>query len=84
MEGLDGWGLLAEVRARHPGLPVLLYSALPPRRPAGTDPALHFDACLLKPVDTSALLECIVRLVAGPAADPVEATAPGTRATDTR
>jgi signal transduction histidine kinase len=84
MDDMDGWSLLAEVRARRPGLPVLLYSALPPRRPVGTDPTLHFDACLLKPVDSSTLLECIGRLVAGAPPNPVEASASGGHDADAR
>jgi two-component system, sensor histidine kinase LadS len=56
MDGLDGWGLLAAVRRQWPGVPVVLCSAAPPHRPAGFDPALSFDACLLKPVVPNELL----------------------------
>ncbi len=62
MDGLDGWGLLAAVRAQWPGLPVLLCSAAPPHRPEGVEPALAFDACLLKPVQPDALLAQIAAL----------------------
>lgn len=62
MDGLDGWGLLAAVRAQWPDLPVLLCSAAPPRRPEGTESALAFDACLLKPVQPDALLAQIATL----------------------
>ncbi|TPG48566.1 hybrid sensor histidine kinase/response regulator [Rhodanobacter glycinis] len=62
MDGLDGWGLLAAVRAQWPRLPVLLYSAAPPRRPEGAESALAFDACLLKPLQPDALLSQIAEL----------------------
>lgn len=62
MPGLDGWGLLEAVRQRWPGLPVLLYSAAPPRPPQGYPAGLGFDATLLKPSDAGALLACIDRL----------------------
>ena len=54
--------LLAAVRAQWPDLPVLLCSAAPPRRPEGTESALAFDACLLKPVQPDALLAQIATL----------------------
>lgn len=63
MEGLDGWGLLVAVRAQWPGLPVMLCSAAPPRRPEGADPALAFDGCVLKPVQADALLAQVAVLV---------------------
>lgn len=61
MPGMDGWGLLQAVRARDPHLPVLLYSALPPRRPPALDPALAFTASLLKPARSSELVASIGR-----------------------
>ncbi|RAN82924.1 hypothetical protein B5P43_02355 [Bacillus sp. SRB_336] len=65
MDGLDGWGLLAAVRGQWPGLPVLLCSAAPPRRPEGVKPSLVFDACLLKPVQPDVLLAQVAALLAG-------------------
>jgi signal transduction histidine kinase/CheY-like chemotaxis protein len=61
MEGLDGWGLLAAIRARHPGLPVMLYSAQPPRCPASVA-GVDFDACLLKPASARTLVAQVARL----------------------
>lgn len=63
MPGLNGWQLLTAVRALQPQLPVLLYSAAPPLRPASADPALTFDAALLKPADGGELLEQVARLL---------------------
>jgi CheY-like chemotaxis protein len=63
MDGLDGWGLLATLRAQWPGLPVLLCSAAPPRRPEGVDSALAFDAYLLKPLQSDALLTLVAELL---------------------
>lgn len=63
MDGIDGWSLLHTVRCRHPGLPVVLYSALPPRRPSGRDTTSDFDAALLKPVDGATLLHRIALLL---------------------
>jgi CheY-like chemotaxis protein len=60
---MDGWALLAAVRAQYPDLPVLLYSAMPPRRPPGAAPALAFDACLLKPAGANTLLAQVALLV---------------------
>jgi signal transduction histidine kinase/CheY-like chemotaxis protein len=62
MPGMDGWALLDAVRQRRPALPVVLYSAAPPRRPAGLPFDLNFDAMLLKPVDAAELLRCIDEL----------------------
>ena len=64
MPVMDGWDLLRKVREEWPELPVLLYSARPPVRPKGLDANIKFDACLLKPVATSILLEQINRLAA--------------------
>lgn len=65
MPGMDGWALLAAVRSRWPSLPVLLYSSAPPRRPPAADPALAFDAVLLKPSDGAELLTTIEKLAPG-------------------
>ncbi|QLF91696.1 response regulator [Pseudomonas sp. ABC1] len=62
MPDMDGWALLAQVRQRWPGLPVVLYSASPPRRPEQVPDSLCFDACLLKPVQTDDLLTVLERL----------------------
>lgn len=63
MPVIDGWQLLSAVRTSYPALPVLLYSAAPPLRPASCNPALAFDAALLKPADGGELLEQIARLL---------------------
>lgn len=63
MPVMDGWQLLSAVRTSYPALPVLLYSAAPPLRPASCNPALAFDAALLKPADAGELLEQIARLL---------------------
>lgn len=63
MPVMDGWQLLSAVRTSYPALPVLLYSAAPPLRPASCSPALAFDAALLKPADGGELLEQIARLL---------------------
>lgn len=56
MPDMDGWTLLESVRKRGQTLPVLLYSAAPPRRPPHLPDALAFDASLLKPADSAELL----------------------------
>ena len=61
MPGIDGWELLQVVRSRYGALPVLLYSSLPPR-PKAAYSDLAFDASLLKPSSTEALLEQVQSL----------------------
>ncbi|MEE3157577.1 MAG: response regulator, partial [Pseudomonadota bacterium] len=61
MPGVDGWELLRMVRSRFPDLPALLYSSTPPS-PQPSQRDLAFDAALLKPASTDALLEHIQRL----------------------
>ncbi|QTH15303.1 response regulator [Pseudomonas corrugata] len=56
MPGMDGWALLRRVREHGHDCPVLLYSAVPPRRPGGYPQDLTFDAVLLKPADSRELL----------------------------
>ncbi|MBA1378217.1 hybrid sensor histidine kinase/response regulator [Pseudomonas brassicacearum] len=56
MPGMDGWALLRQVRERWRDLPVMLYSAVPPRRPQDYPTDLTFDAVLLKPADSRELL----------------------------
>lgn len=65
MPGMDGWELLREVRERWRHLPVMLYSAVPPRRPQDYPADLAFDAVLLKPADSRELLAW-VKALAGP------------------
>ena len=61
MPDMDGWALLHQTRQRWPQLPVLLYSASPARPSAGHE-QLAFDAALLKPAPSEALLERIEAL----------------------
>lgn len=63
MPGMDGWELLRHVRDRGHDLPVMLYSAIPPRRPEDFPEDLAFDAALLKPADSRELLGRIKTLV---------------------
>jgi CheY-like chemotaxis protein len=56
MPGMDGWALLRQVREHGHDLPVMLYSAIPPRRPENYPKDLAFDAVLLKPADSRELL----------------------------
>ena len=63
MPGLGGWDVLQAVREQWPALPVLLYSAAPPLRPATIDPSYAFDGALLKPADTDVLLALIAALL---------------------
>jgi two-component system, sensor histidine kinase LadS len=63
MPGMDGWGLLQALRVQYPELPVLLYSALPPRRPTALDPLLAFTATVLKPAGSGELLVMVERLL---------------------
>lgn len=62
MPGMDGWKLLRAVRNRWGHLPVMLYSAVPPRRPQDYPDALAFDAVLLKPADSRELLAWVKTL----------------------
>jgi len=63
MPGMDGWALLRAVRRDCPGVPVLLYSSMPPR---ARDDGLAFDDALLKPASGKQLLERIDQLLATP------------------
>lgn len=76
MPDLDGWALLKAVRGRWPDVPVLLYSAAPPLRPAGMDRGLVFDAALLKPATSDELLTRIAALL-HKAESPVEGVEQG-------
>lgn len=62
MPGLSGWELLRKLRRDFPGLPVLLYSSLPPRRPHGFD-GIVFDDALLKPATGRAVMLHVARLL---------------------
>ncbi|WP_339505011.1 hybrid sensor histidine kinase/response regulator [Pseudomonas sp. RL_105y_Pfl2_101] len=62
MPGMDGWELLCQVRERWRHLPVMLYSAIPPRRPESYPKDLAFDAVLLKPADSRELLAWVKAL----------------------
>ncbi|WP_103310134.1 MULTISPECIES: hybrid sensor histidine kinase/response regulator [unclassified Pseudomonas] len=62
MPGMDGWELLRQVRERWRHLPVMLYSAVPPRRPQDYPEDLAFDAVLLKPADSRELLAWVKAL----------------------
>lgn len=62
MAGTDGWVLLQVVRKQWPGLPVLLYSSVPPQRPAPVDAGFAFDGALLKPTSGALMLREIDRL----------------------
>src|SRR5699024_5642510 len=77
MHGMDGWELLQHVRRQRPGLPVVLYSAVPPRPAKRGHGNACFDATLLKPADSRALLDQIQACIGAPAA--VAATATGGR-----
>ncbi|QBZ91810.1 hybrid sensor histidine kinase/response regulator [Pseudomonas viciae] len=62
MPGMDGWELLRRVRDRWRHVPVMLYSAVPARRPNAHPTDLVFDAVLLKPADSRELLACVKTL----------------------
>jgi DNA-binding response OmpR family regulator len=62
MPGMDGWELLRQVRKRRHPLPVMLYSAVPPRRPQDYPEDLEFNAVLLKPADSRELLAWVKAL----------------------
>ncbi len=62
MPEMDGVALAAEIRARRPKLPLVLFSSLG-RREAGNNDKL-FDAFLAKPVRQSQLFDTLVGLVA--------------------
>lgn len=59
MPRMDGWQLLAQVRALRPQLPVVLYSAAPPLPPLDSPADLRFDAMLVKPATSGDLLRQI-------------------------
>lgn len=62
MPNMDGWQLLAEVRQAWPRLPVVLYSAAPPRL-QGAGAEQQFDAVLLKPADSRDILATLDELL---------------------
>lgn len=57
----DGWRLLQSIRDLNPDLPVLLYTAKAPRRPA--DHSVDIDEVLLKPGTAADFMGCVMRLV---------------------
>ncbi len=71
MPRMDGWTLLAQLRERWPGLPVMLYSAAPPQPTTERGPT--FDAVLLKPASSRDLLACVGRALRMVAASAPEA-----------
>ncbi|WP_426386176.1 7TM-DISM domain-containing protein [Pseudomonas brassicacearum] len=73
MPGMDGWELLRHVRDGARDLPVMLYSAVPPRRPENYPQDLAFDAVLLKPADSRELLACVKALACADTAGPAMA-----------
>ncbi|WIM06720.1 MAG: sigma-54 dependent transcriptional regulator [Candidatus Nitricoxidivorans perseverans] len=79
MAPMDGLRLLAEIRARHPGLPVLLMTAFGDVDKAVA--AMRGGACdfMLKPFEPKALLEQIARYAAPPQPDGIVAADPRTR-----
>ncbi|MCQ4160779.1 response regulator [Roseomonas sp. GC11] len=63
MPGMGGLELQRAVRARYPGLPVIIITAFPEeaiREQALADGALHFFA---KPFETAAMLRCLADAV---------------------
>jgi CheY-like chemotaxis protein len=71
---MEGWRWLQALRHAHPRMPVLLYSALPPRRP--DDAAVEdYDDVLLKPATAAEFMARIVRLLE-PATDEAVVVAP--------
>ena len=82
MDPMDGLTLLGEIRARHPGLPVLLMTAFGDVDKAVA--AMRGGACdfMLKPFEPKTLIEQIARYaVPPPPADGVIAVDPRTRET---
>ncbi|WP_460320653.1 hybrid sensor histidine kinase/response regulator [Pseudomonas ogarae] len=73
MPGMDGWELLRQVRDGACDLPMMLYSAVPPRRPENYPQDLAFDAVLLKPADSRELLACVKALACADTAGPAMA-----------
>lgn len=59
----DGWDVLRGVRGRFPGLPVILFSAADPKRPADFPADLDFEAVLGKPLDEQQLFGKIGQLL---------------------
>jgi DNA-binding response OmpR family regulator len=61
MPYLDGGAVLAQVRAAHPELPVILITATPDL--AAPYMELYHIQCIAKPFKLDALLDCITQLV---------------------
>lgn len=60
LDGMNGWMLLSALRSMQPDLPVILCSALPPKRPTDFSQELDFDAVLIKPISVRLLLQLVV------------------------
>jgi two-component system, OmpR family, response regulator RegX3 len=69
MPGLSGGQVLAEIRERHPRLPVIVLTAENARIPEAVAEALHADAFLTKPFSPLELLGEVERLLAERAPD---------------
>lgn len=63
MPETDGWSVLREARALQPGVPVVLLSSAAPRPPENLPTDMRFDATLLKPGSSEAILETLWHLV---------------------
>lgn len=66
MPHLDGWGLLRGTRDVQAELPVVLVSSMAPWRPETHPPELMFDATLLKPLASGAILASVWPLIVKP------------------
>ena len=61
MPYLNGGAVLAQVRAAHPELPIVLITATPEQ--AAPYVALYHVQCIAKPFDLSALIGCVAQFV---------------------
>lgn len=61
MTGMDGSQFAAEIKARQPGLPVILATASVYGRNPGDLPSVHVDCLLNKPFTLAELREAIIR-----------------------
>jgi len=58
---LDGGAVLAQVRAAHPDLPIVIITAAPDQ--AAPYAELHQVPCIAKPFDMDVLLDCVAQIV---------------------
>lgn len=63
MPEVDGWAVLRAVRTARPTLPVMLFSAAEPCRPAGFPADIHFDVALRKPANPNEIISTARRLL---------------------